>query len=93
MSPHCEEVIIADVYRGKGTQDDPGRRVLQVFQKDGTFLAEHDPCTRAEDDKDGRLLAEALLRRVLQCDKNANILNGAPDVREAILRLFDPKPL
>jgi hypothetical protein len=40
----CEEVIICDIEtRGKGIPEDPVRRILQVFTKDGELIAEKDP--------------------------------------------------
>ena len=40
---HCEEVIITDLtQRGKGIEGDPIRRILQVWRKDGTLIAEKD---------------------------------------------------
>jgi len=40
---HTEEVIITDLERrGKGVGDDPVRRVIQIWRKDGTLLAEKD---------------------------------------------------
>jgi hypothetical protein len=47
MKTHCEEVIITTELRGDG-QSDPYRRVVLVFSKDGTFIAENDPCLRDE---------------------------------------------
>jgi len=39
----CKEVIITtQTCRGSGNVDDPIRRITQVFEKDGTFIAEHD---------------------------------------------------
>lgn len=90
--PRVDEVILTQAPRGKGELSDPCRTVVQVHQKDGTFIAENDPSANLQEEIDGRKHAEAILRRVLQCDKNANILNGAPDLRETIMRLFDPKP-
>jgi hypothetical protein len=43
MNAKCEEVIITDILlRGKGTPSDPYRRVVQVWAKDGTLIAEKD---------------------------------------------------
>ena len=44
MAARCEEVIITQEKRGKGTEDDPVRLVVQVYAKDGTLIAESDPC-------------------------------------------------
>ena len=39
----CKEVIVTDIEtRGRGVERDPVRRVIQVFEKDGTFIAEND---------------------------------------------------
>lgn len=39
-----EEVIIAELtLRGDGTEENPYRRITQVFTKDGELIAEHDP--------------------------------------------------
>ncbi len=43
MAARCEEVIITGEKRGKGTEDDPVRYVLQVYAKDGKLIAENDP--------------------------------------------------
>jgi len=41
---YCQEVIIStQLRRGKGVEGDPVRQVTQVFTKDGTLIAEHDP--------------------------------------------------
>ena len=43
---YAVEVIITDLtVRGKGTDDDPLRRILQVWQKDGVLIAERDEWT------------------------------------------------
>jgi hypothetical protein len=40
----CKEVIITNLLcRGKGIKSSPIRRVVQVFEKDGTLIAENDP--------------------------------------------------
>lgn len=40
----CKEVIVSTLLRrGLGETYDPVRIVTQVFEKDGTFIAEHDP--------------------------------------------------
>lgn len=39
----CKEVIITKLeVRGAGTAASPGRRITQVWEKDGTLIAEHD---------------------------------------------------
>lgn len=44
MIARCEEVIITDLLlRGSGTNEDPYRRVVQVWSKDGNLIAENDP--------------------------------------------------
>lgn len=46
----CKEVIISKLTtRGRGIVGDPVRRITQVFEKDGTLIAEYDPC--ANDNK------------------------------------------
>jgi len=58
MNAKCEEVIITDILlRGKGTPSDPYRRVVQVWAKDGTLIAEKDEYTIPE-----TLSMEELLR-------------------------------
>lgn len=42
--PKVIQVIESDIYRGKGTEGSPGRRVTQYHTLDGVFLAENDPC-------------------------------------------------
>ena len=40
-----EEVIITHLERrGEGVGDDPIRRILQIWTKDGDLIAEVDPC-------------------------------------------------
>lgn len=41
--PKVEKVIISHELRGKGTEMDPCRSVLQVYTLDGELLAESDP--------------------------------------------------
>lgn len=38
----CKEVIIAEITKGDGELSNPFRKVTQVFEKDGTFIAEKD---------------------------------------------------
>lgn len=41
----CKEVIISTIKRrGAGTDNGPIRFITEVFEKDGTFIAEYDPC-------------------------------------------------
>jgi hypothetical protein len=40
--PHVISVIESDVPRGRGTQDDPSRTVIQYHTLDGELLAERD---------------------------------------------------
>ena len=45
-TPRVEEVIITEnELRGDGTENNPYRRVLQVWTKDGELIAENDPYT------------------------------------------------
>lgn len=39
------QVIEVETGRGKGTEDDVMRRVIQYWTLDGELLAEHDPLT------------------------------------------------
>lgn len=40
----CKELIVSTIARrGKGTVHSPVRVITQVFEKDGTLIAEHDP--------------------------------------------------
>jgi len=40
----CREVVItANTTRGKGVPNSPIRRIVEVWEKDGTKIAEHDP--------------------------------------------------
>lgn len=40
----CKEVIISTIRRrGDGTEENPIRVITEVFEKDGTFIAECDP--------------------------------------------------
>jgi hypothetical protein len=44
MTAECREVIITYMEtRGNGTELSPIRRITQVFEKDGTLIAEKDP--------------------------------------------------
>ena len=91
--PCVAEVIISHTSRGSGKDmSDPCRTVIQVYEKDGRLIAENDPCVNPEVLKVRMLDLEQLLGRVLKCDANARILNGAPDLREAIMRALDPEP-
>jgi hypothetical protein len=41
----CREVVITtNATRGKGVPNSPIRRIVEVWEKDGTKIAEHDPC-------------------------------------------------
>ena len=41
----CREVVItANAKRGKGVPNSPIRRIIEVWEKDGTKIAEYDPC-------------------------------------------------
>lgn len=43
-SPRVQQVIISEQeLRGQGTQENPMRRVLQVFTLNGELIAENDP--------------------------------------------------
>lgn len=46
--PRIEELIVSQVLKGKGDDADPYRNVLQLFQKDGTFVAENDPLNKTK---------------------------------------------
>lgn len=40
----CKELIVATLTRrGKGEKHSPVRIITQIFEKDGTLVAEHDP--------------------------------------------------
>lgn len=40
----CKELIVATLTRrGRGVKHSPVRVITQVFEKDGTLVAEHDP--------------------------------------------------
>lgn len=45
MNPHIEEVIITEIERGSGTDKDRIRIVRQIWDKEGKFLGELDPCS------------------------------------------------
>lgn len=41
----CKEVVItSNAARGNGIPGSPIRRIVEVWEKDGTKIAEHDPC-------------------------------------------------
>jgi len=41
----CREVVITtNATRGKGVPNSPIRRIVEVWEKNGTKIAEHDPC-------------------------------------------------
>jgi hypothetical protein len=41
----CREVVITtNATMGKGVPNSPIRRIVEVWEKDGTKIAEHDPC-------------------------------------------------
>lgn len=39
----CKEVIVSDLLRRGDGKDTPIRKIKQVFEKDGTLIAESDP--------------------------------------------------
>lgn len=48
----CKEVIISTIKRrGDGTPENPIRVITEVYQKDGTKIAEYDPSTQNFNDK------------------------------------------
>lgn len=44
MSARCQELVIAQEHRGSGITADPHRIVVRIYDKDGNFIAENDPC-------------------------------------------------
>lgn len=44
MMAYCQEVILNNSKRGKGSIESPVRSVLEIWAKDGTLLAVQDPC-------------------------------------------------
>lgn len=42
------QIIESQTFRGKGTEEDPGRIVVQYFFTDGKFLCEFDPYKEAK---------------------------------------------
>lgn len=40
---HIIKLILTDEKVGKGTEEDPVRRKIQLFTKEGTLVAEDDP--------------------------------------------------
>ena len=43
----CKEVIVTDLeLRGNGEAEAPYRRITQVYEKDGTLIAENDPISK-----------------------------------------------
>ena len=60
----CKELIVTTLTRrGKGTENNPIRVITQVFEKDGTFVAEHDPF-------DEKFAATDLVHFVRWCDES-----------------------
>lgn len=44
MNAICKEVIVTKLKEcGNGTENDPARTITQVWEKDGTLIAERDP--------------------------------------------------
>lgn len=71
----CKEVIISDLTtRGKGITHSPIRRIIQVFEKDGTLIAENDPSPETFCTMDlvhfGRYLAEQTKNNSIRIDEN-----------------------
>lgn len=64
----CKEVIISRILR-RGTgkdENDPIRIITQVFEKDGTLIAESDPCTvTAEEHHRSLATMEAYYKSIL----------------------------
>lgn len=51
---HCEEVIIYEELIGEGTVESPSRLLVVVRKKDGTFIAERDPCKNSSTIKENQ---------------------------------------
>lgn len=86
--PRLEEVILTQVPRGEGKDEsDPCRTVDQVHHKDGTLIAENDPC------HDFAALMKKLghAQKILRTVRSLN--TTPPDIGEAIDSHFDPDPL
>lgn len=61
----CKEVIVTKLkQRGNGTENDPARIITQVWEKDGTLIAESDPWNEKFDDID-------MIRFATNCIKNS----------------------
>lgn len=87
--PCVAELILSEVSRGEGRdRSDPCRRVIQVYEKDGRFVAENDSWLDVQAMKDRIDRAEVLLRALRA--KHEALSDGD---RERIDRFFDPAPL
>lgn len=72
-----KEVIVSLIgRRGIGTFLSPVRRITQVFEKDGTLIAEKDPC------RDDYFVAFDLINFVNYCLKNQINLPQIKDVEK-----------
>lgn len=86
--PRVEDVILSQVSRGEGKDhSDPVRSVLLVHGKDGTFIAEMDPCVNMEVLRGRLRRAEELLR---QGTAGVTIDDNW---RARVADFFDPEPL
>jgi len=70
----CKELIVATLTkRGKGEKHSPIRIITQVFEKDGTLVAEHDPF-------DETFCTMDLVHFAKWCiEKNFQVQNVAPE--------------
>ena len=65
MSAICKEVIVTKLKQcGNGTEYDPARTITQVWEKNGTLIAERDPW-------DGRFYDIDMIRFATNCVNNS----------------------
>lgn len=97
----CKELIVSTILRrGKGIDhNDPVRRVLQVYEKDGTLIAENDEykneavIVENKSLKESILIAQNTLKRIEEIEEGAfkqkgfNFFRFKEDIRTALTAL------
>lgn len=96
----CKEVIVSTILRrGKGIENDPVRCVLQVYEKDGTLIAENDEykneaaIVENKALKESILIAQNTLKRIEEIEEGAfkqkgfNFFRFKEDIRAALTAL------
>lgn len=69
-----KEVIISYILRRGDGVNDPIRRILQVFDKDGALIAENDPCgdTNYNHPQVPKIIEETTNKIAVMCNENSS---------------------